>query len=109
MLITLSNQYKDVVAPLLLATFGQVVGRLDFSSKGVGADSQACAVIGQPTPDLASIIQKEALYCAIGRCATRLKALIPFDDWLEEHLVVESQDPNPKCVNARFAAFIIHF
>ncbi|TDL29402.1 ARM repeat-containing protein [Rickenella mellea] len=74
-LITLSNQYKDVVAPLLLATFGQVVG--------------------QETPDLESVIQKEALYCAVGRCATRLKSVIPFDDWLEKTLVVESQDPDP--------------
>ncbi|OBZ76700.1 Importin-11 [Grifola frondosa] len=68
-LMTLANQYQQYVTPLLVTTFNQIVG--------------------QPTVDLSSIIQKEALYCAIGRCAHRLKDVIPFDQWLENTLVVE--------------------
>lgn len=53
---------------------------------------------GQRSVDLASVVQKEALYCAIGRCASRLKESIPFDEWLEHTLVAEAQDTNPKSV-----------
>ncbi|EPQ59406.1 ARM repeat-containing protein [Gloeophyllum trabeum ATCC 11539] len=74
-LMTLANQYKDYVVPLLAETFKRV--------------------ISQPTTDLASIVQKEAVYCAIGRCAIRLKDVIPFDQWLEHTLVPESQETNP--------------
>jgi hypothetical protein len=54
--------------------------------------------IGQPTDDLPSVIQKEALYCAIGRCASRLKDVIPFNEWLEHSLVPEAQQTDPKLV-----------
>lgn len=50
----------------------------------------------QPTVDLPSVIQKEALYCAIGRCASRLKDVIPFNEWLEHSLVPEAQETNQK-------------
>lgn len=50
----------------------------------------------QPTNDLPSILQKEALYCAIGRCATRLKDSIPFDQWLEQSLLPECRETNPR-------------
>ncbi|KAG6854858.1 hypothetical protein C0991_012048 [Blastosporella zonata] len=42
------------------------------------------------------ILQKEALYCALGRCAARLKDVIPFNEWLEHTLSIEVQNPNPK-------------
>ncbi|THH11497.1 hypothetical protein EW145_g638 [Phellinidium pouzarii] len=74
-LMTLANQYGSFVTPLLEATFNQV--------------------IGLPTIDLDSILQKEALYCAIGRCAQRLKAIIPFQQWVGQNLTVEVRDPNP--------------
>lgn len=73
-LMTLSSQYKVYVTPLLETTFKQI--------------------IAQPTVDLASVIQKEALYCAIGRCATRLREVIPFSQWLQHNLVAEARETN---------------
>ncbi|KAH9947240.1 ARM repeat-containing protein [Amylocystis lapponica] len=74
-LMTLANQYHQFVVPMLETTFKQIAG--------------------QPSVDLASIIQKEALYCAIGRCASRLKDVIPFDQWLEHTLAAEARETNP--------------
>ncbi|EIN10324.1 ARM repeat-containing protein [Punctularia strigosozonata HHB-11173 SS5] len=74
-LLTLANQYKQYVVPMLQTTFNQV--------------------IATPTPDLPSIIQKEAVYCAIGRCAHRLRDVIPFGQWLEQSLLPDSRDTNP--------------
>ncbi|KAJ7180251.1 armadillo-type protein [Mycena crocata] len=68
-LMQLSNQFPDIVAPLLLNIFNSIGTR--------------------PAGDLQEIIQKEALYCAIGRCATKLKTLIPFDHWLQTTLAEE--------------------
>lgn len=52
--------------------------------------------LAQPSSDLSSVIQKEALYCAIGRCAVRLKNTIPFNEWLEHTLTLEARETNPK-------------
>ena len=50
-----------------------------------------------PAVDLNTVIQKEAIYCALGRCAHRLKKEIPFDQWLQHTLVVEAKEPvNPR-------------
>ena len=46
---------------------------------------------GLQASDLSSVLQKEALYCAIGRCAHRMKDLIPFDSWLRENLIAEAR------------------
>ncbi|THH02435.1 hypothetical protein EW026_g424 [Hermanssonia centrifuga] len=73
-LMTLAYQYRQYVIPLLLTTFEQIVA--------------------QPTVDLPSILQKEALYCAIGRCAQRMKEVIPFDQWLENSLISETRETN---------------
>lgn len=73
-LMTLANQYRPYVVPLLRATFQQLVAL--------------------PTEDLPSILQKEALYCAIGRCATKLKDEIPWDTWLTQSLLPEAQSTN---------------
>lgn len=51
--------------------------------------------LGQQTSDLPSILQKEAMYCAIGRCANRLKDEIPFEQWLETTLLPEARETNP--------------
>lgn len=48
--------------------------------------------------DLPTIIQKEALYCAVGRCAIRLKDAIPFNQWLETSLVAEAQETNQRYI-----------
>ena len=50
----------------------------------------------QTSIDLASVVHKEALYCAIGRCASRMKEVIPFNEWLEHTLASEARDTNPK-------------
>lgn len=73
-LMTLSSQYKVYVTPLLETTFKQI--------------------IAQPTVDSASVIQKEALYCAIGRCATHLREVIPFSQWLQHNLLAEARETN---------------
>ncbi|EGN93009.1 hypothetical protein SERLA73DRAFT_116383 [Serpula lacrymans var. lacrymans S7.3] len=73
-LMTLCSQYKDYVIPLLQTTFSQT--------------------ISQPAVDLPSVIQKEALYCAIGRCAPHLQEVIPFQQWLQQNLITEARETN---------------
>ncbi|RDX55688.1 ARM repeat-containing protein [Lentinus brumalis] len=73
-LMTLAAQYPQFVRPLIEETFKTLVG--------------------QRAMDLPAIIQKEALYCAVGRCAIRLKDAIPFQQWLEVSLVAEAQETN---------------
>ncbi|KAI0677486.1 ARM repeat-containing protein [Trametes maxima] len=70
-LMTLATQYPQYVRPLIEQTFKQVVG--------------------QQSMELSAIIQKEALYCAVGRCAIRLKESIPFEQWLDTTLIAEVQ------------------
>ncbi|KAF9008940.1 armadillo-type protein [Cyathus striatus] len=74
-LMQLSNQFSDFVAPLLVSTFQQLAP--------------------QRAVELTDIVQKEALYCAIGRCAIRLKGKIPFEEWLTHTLSEEARDTNP--------------
>ncbi|KAJ8523493.1 hypothetical protein ONZ45_g125 [Pleurotus djamor] len=74
-LMSLASQYQPVVVPLLKRFFEQMA--LQIRS------------------DLQGIIEKEALYCALGRCAGRLKDTIPFDSWLQTTLIVEARDPHP--------------
>ncbi|TFK43406.1 armadillo-type protein [Crucibulum laeve] len=74
-LMQLSNQFHTFVTPLLTTMFNELAP--------------------QRPNDLVGVIQKEALYCAIGRCALRLKDSIPFEQWLEHTLVTEARDPNP--------------
>ncbi|KAF8450539.1 ARM repeat-containing protein [Boletus edulis BED1] len=87
-LMTLAAQYRDYVVPLMESTFKEMIDR--------------------PTADLASIIQKEALYCAIGRCATKLRDVIPFNEWMRHKLVVEARetDPNFPIIKRRIAWMI---
>lgn len=54
--------------------------------------------VGTRATDLPAIIQKEALYCAVGRCAIRLKDTIPFEEWLEKSLMAEAQETHPRSV-----------
>ncbi|PCH41237.1 ARM repeat-containing protein [Wolfiporia cocos MD-104 SS10] len=74
-LITLANNYQTFVIPLLETTFKQLVSQ-------------------HPT-DLAGVIQREALYCAVGRCASKMKDVIPFGQWLEHTLIAEAQETSP--------------
>ncbi|KAI0347520.1 ARM repeat-containing protein [Trametopsis cervina] len=86
-LMTLAYQYRQYVVPLLRSSFEQIVT--------------------QRTSDLTSILQKEAMYCAIGRCATRLKGEIPFEQWLETTLVSESRERNPNTLTHPNASYPI--
>ena len=43
---------------------------------------------------LPEIIQKEALYCAVGRCAHKLREQINFDEWLHSNLAAEALNDN---------------
>ncbi|KAJ7368449.1 armadillo-type protein [Mycena albidolilacea] len=74
-LMQLSNQFPDVVPPLLVNLYNSF-GR-------------------QTATNLQEIIQKEALYCAIGRCSSRLKTMIPFEEWLATTLVAEAKSDLP--------------
>ncbi|KAJ6598916.1 armadillo-type protein [Mycena vulgaris] len=84
-LMQLSNQFPDVVAPLLVNLY------MNMGTQTAGT--------------LADVIQKEALYCAIGRCATKLNNMIPFDQWLQTTLVAEalSTDPTYPIIKRRIA------
>ncbi|KAL0067569.1 hypothetical protein AAF712_005284 [Marasmius tenuissimus] len=73
-LMQISNQFSEYVTPLLETTFQQVAA--------------------QPATDLDSTLQKEALYCALGRCCRRVKDIIPFPQWIEQVLSVEARSTN---------------
>lgn len=52
--------------------------------------------VATPATDLTGILQREAVYCAIGRTSTRMKQDIPFDEWLSSTLLPEAQETNPQ-------------
>jgi hypothetical protein len=54
--------------------------------------------LARPSLALDSVVQKEALYCAIGRCAIRLKNVLQFDVWLQNTFFQEAHDTNPMSV-----------
>ncbi|KAH9062811.1 ARM repeat-containing protein [Lactarius vividus] len=62
-LMTFANQYRDFVIPLLVKAFTSVNER--------------------PPLGLQDVVQKEAVYCAIGRCAHRLRDSIDLSSWME--------------------------
>ncbi|KAH9966059.1 ARM repeat-containing protein [Russula dissimulans] len=62
-LMTLANQYREFVSPLLVKAFANVNER--------------------PPASLQDIVQKEAVYCAIGRCAHRLRDNLDLSSWIE--------------------------
>ncbi|KZT42903.1 ARM repeat-containing protein [Sistotremastrum suecicum HHB10207 ss-3] len=84
-LLTLTVQYRHFAVPLILAAFNQV--------KGTTAN------------DLQGIVQKETMYCVVGRCASRLRGEIDFESWLRDQLVPEAQqsDPNYRVLKRRIS------
>ncbi|KAG6328294.1 hypothetical protein ID866_10795, partial [Astraeus odoratus] len=86
-LMTLASQYRDYVVPLMTTTFKDIICR------------------SRSATDLQSVVEKEAVYCAIGRCASRLQDVIPFTEWLRHYLAPEAKESNPKCVRL---LWIIH-
>ncbi|KAH9482382.1 Importin-11 [Psilocybe cubensis] len=87
-LMQLCNQFSDIVVPLLAASFVQIAP--------------------QPSRDLDSVVQKEALYCAIGRCAIRLKNAIQLETWLQTTFIAEvhETDSNYPIIKRRIAWLI---
>ncbi|KAA1466319.1 ARM repeat-containing protein [Dentipellis sp. KUC8613] len=86
-LMTFSNQYAQYVSPLLAEAFQKMNSA--------------------PISDMQGVINKEAIYCAVGRCAHRLKDLIDFSGWLEIALVeVRSNDTNYLILKRRIAWLI---
>ncbi|PPQ83268.1 hypothetical protein CVT25_004007 [Psilocybe cyanescens] len=87
-LMQLCNQFSDIVVPLLVSSFVQIAP--------------------QPSRDLDAVVQKEALYCAVGRCANRLKNAIDLEKWLESTFVVEAHetDANYPIIKRRIAWLI---
>ncbi|KAG8940803.1 hypothetical protein FRC00_012795, partial [Tulasnella sp. 408] len=71
-LMALALQYPDYVTPLLQQLFQ--------------------GIISSPPTDLTGILQREAIYCALGRCAGRMKGTINLDEWLP---ILESEARNP--------------
>lgn len=49
-----------------------------------------------PANDLTAILQREAVYCAIGRTCVRMKTVIPFNQWLQDTLIPEARSTNPQ-------------
>lgn len=93
--MTLASQCQDYVVPLLETTWQQV--RCEFrlwrDVTELDVDDPSSA---QQSADLAGVLQKEALYCAIGRCASRMKGVIPFEEWLATDLVREVRENDPR-------------
>ena len=55
----------------------------------------AVVYLATPAADFPAVLRKEALYCAVGRCAHRLRDVTGFDAWIKQSLTVEALDPNP--------------
>ncbi|EIM88549.1 ARM repeat-containing protein [Stereum hirsutum FP-91666 SS1] len=86
-LMTLANQYRDFVTPMLAEAFR--------------------GIIAQPTVGMDAVIQKEAVYCAVGRCAHRLKDSIDFVQWLDVAMnEVRNPDPDYLIIKRRVAWLI---
>lgn len=88
------NQFPNTVTPLLASTFASVVGKRHSHH-----NSHLLILLfhtAQPTTDLEGVVQKEAVYCSVGRCATKLKHDIPFNQWIERTLPGEVRSTNPR-------------
>ena len=87
--MTLASQYKQYVAPLLAAMFDEIVGAYSLPPVSL-RHSEGIVPADRHASNLEEIIQKEAVYCAIGRCAIRLKEVIPFETWVAQRLKTEA-------------------
>jgi hypothetical protein len=92
-LIQISNQFPEFVTPLLQAFFNEIAGW--SCSLRYTLILTLRAPPDKPALDVESAVQKEAVYCAIGRCCQKLKDCIPFNQWIQQTLSVEAQDTSP--------------
>ncbi len=95
----MSNQFPEYVVPLLRTMFNELAGL--FTSL-IHPECPAHWLVGQAAPDFQTLLQKEALYCAIGRCAGRLHETLPFEQWASQTLVTEAQSTDSKSVRCHF-------
>jgi|HubBroStandDraft_3_1064219.scaffolds.fasta_scaffold1367433_1 hypothetical protein len=77
--MTLANQYREFVTPLLVKAFANVNGTNPLRV----ADFLLRKVEERPPASLQDIVQKEAVYCAVGRCAHRLRDDLNLSSWME--------------------------
>ena len=93
----LCEKFPDVVTPLLMTTFQNIVCEKHIMRLKIKLIISPAA---QSSDSLDAILQREALYCAIGRCAIRLKDKLPFNAWLEGSLATEARSQNPRCAKS---------
>jgi hypothetical protein len=95
--VQICNQYSEFVVPFLLMMFNEIAREsIDSTLQGGDHPDGNNLNAAQTSIDLASVVHKEALYCAIARCAAKMKEVIPFNEWLEHTLASEARDTNPK-------------
>lgn len=95
MLLILINNYSNYIVPLLSEIFKSTSASVLPAPTLLIVNLMWLSV--KPAVDLNTVIQKEAIYCALGRCAHRLKKEIPFNQWLQHTLAVEAKEPtNPR-------------
>ena len=94
--MALANHYEAYVIPLIQSIFSSVAGETMYLCLWKHYSSLSV----KPANNLDEIVQKEAVYCAIGRCATFLENKIQFQEWITLTLIPEAKDTNPK-----YAAF----
>lgn len=82
----------------------QVRGMCPTTKSGT-IHSKFFCVLAKPITDMAAVLQKEAVYCAVGRCAHRLKNHINFDAWINDSLEAEANDlqPTSRIIKRRIA------
>lgn len=90
----LSSHFPDFVIPLLATTFEQSAREYKVEKSAISSISKP--FIAQPCADLDAVLQKEALYCAVGRCAFRLRDSIQFDSWVDVTFASEAQATDRK-------------
>lgn len=80
--MTFANQYRDFVTPLLVKAFANVNGKKTLRVADILIFAEK-VFQERPPASLQDIVQKEAVYCAIGRCAHRLRDDLNLSSWIE--------------------------
>ena len=96
--MALANHYEAYVIPLIQSIFSSVAGE----AMHLCPWKHCLCLSVKPANSLDEIVQKEAVYCAIGRCATYLENKIQFQEWIALTLIPEAKDANPKYAASLF-------
>lgn len=92
--MTFCNQYKDYVVPHLCDMLSEVCSEF-YYFVNILAHSTIDTNPDQPTIGLEKALQKEAVYCAIGRCASRIRDALNFTDFVQVTLMHDSHNESP--------------